>query len=271
MAATSEPFFFREPERQLFGCLHAPEGSRARPAGVVLCAPGGHEAIRTHRALRQLAERLARAGFATLRFDRTGCGDSEDDGRDAGLERWCEDLGDAMAACRARSGAARTAVVGLRLGASLALKAAVAGGVDTLVLWDPVRSGREYLEELRAAQRDLVASLPGAARATGPGAGRAPEGEELVGFAYPPALIDELSALDASTLAPAATRRVLLIETDAPGAPAAAGTKRWPTLSERMDSHVVIEPRIWREDADKALVPHKSLALIEGWLTDVYA
>lgn len=271
MAATSEPFFFREPDRQLFGCLHAPEGGAARPAGVVLCAPGGHEAVRAHRALRQLAERLARAGFATLRFDPLGSGDSADGEEPLSLERWCGDISDAMAACRARSGVARTALVGLRLGASQALQAAVAGGVDTLVMWDPVRSGLEYLEELRGSQRELVASLPGTGRPQGTGAGRAPDGEELVGFAYRPALVDELCSLNASTLSPAVTRRVLLLETRAEGEPAAAGAAGWPELAERLDARTVTDPRIWREDADQALVPHESLAAIEEWLIDVYS
>jgi len=271
VATTSEPFFFREPERQLFGCLHAPEGDVTRPAGVVLCAPGGHEAVRAHRALRQLAERLARAGFATLRFDPLGCGDSADGEQPLRLEDWCADISDAMAACRARSGATRTALVGLRLGASMALQAAVAGGVDTLVLWEPVRSGLAYLDELRRAQRELVASLPGAARPRGSGAGRAPDGEELMGCSYRPAQIDELSALDASTLSPAVTRRVLLIETRAMGEPAGPGVAAWPELAGRMDTRAVTDPRIWREDADQALVPNESLAAIEQWLVDAYS
>ena len=74
----SESFFFRESKSPLFAQYHAPDtgGGGVRSTSVLLCQPYGHEYIRAHRAFRTLGERLARAGFPTLRFDYRGCGES---------------------------------------------------------------------------------------------------------------------------------------------------------------------------------------------------
>ena len=55
-------------EHALFGFFHPAVGV-SRATGVVLCPPVGADLVRAHRALRHLAERLARAGFDVLRFD----------------------------------------------------------------------------------------------------------------------------------------------------------------------------------------------------------
>ena len=61
---------------------HAPEVRSGQ--GVVICPPLGHEYISAYRSLRELADRLAAAGVAVLRFDYHGTGDSagEDDDPD---------------------------------------------------------------------------------------------------------------------------------------------------------------------------------------------
>ena len=69
------PLFFGAASRSLFGWYHAPAEPR-RATGVVICNPIGDDDVRAHRPLRHLAERLARAGLAVLRFDFDGTGDS---------------------------------------------------------------------------------------------------------------------------------------------------------------------------------------------------
>ena len=61
----------------LIGHLHTPTGE-ARDLCTVICpVPFGYENICSHRALRVLADHLARAGIASLRFDFPGTGDSD--------------------------------------------------------------------------------------------------------------------------------------------------------------------------------------------------
>src|SRR5689334_4600346 len=65
------PQFFGTEERALAGTLHFPTSAQ-RDAGVVLCNPFGIELLASRRAYRHLADRLARAGIPTLRFDYDG-------------------------------------------------------------------------------------------------------------------------------------------------------------------------------------------------------
>src|SRR3569833_1927150 len=60
------------------GWLHPAQGALVRTAGVVIVNTVGRDGRSAYRPLRILAERLARAGFATLRYDQPGQGDSLD-------------------------------------------------------------------------------------------------------------------------------------------------------------------------------------------------
>jgi pimeloyl-ACP methyl ester carboxylesterase len=144
------PIHFGTGARALFGFYHPPAGGLARAAGVILCSPIGTDQTRSARTYRHLAERLSAAGFPCLRFDLFGTGDSGGDERGEDLWRgWIEDVGTAIAELRARAGVGKVALVGLRVGGTLAcLHAVESGGVDTLVLWNPCVSGAEYLAEV---------------------------------------------------------------------------------------------------------------------------
>ena len=142
-----EPFYFG-PDRRLFGIYHPPHPGRQRD-GIVLCQPIAHEYCRTHRAFRNLAQQLARAGCAVLRFDYSGSGDSLGDGADVRLADWVADVAAAIEELKRRSGVARVTLVGLRFGAAVAaLTAASRQDVSAVVLWDPVVSGAAYLAQL---------------------------------------------------------------------------------------------------------------------------
>ncbi len=146
-----KPFFFGDSARPLFGLHHPPSGGPPRRWGVVICNPFGQEYLRAHRSLRELANRLAADGFHVLRFDYYGCGDSAGDSDETTLEQWLLDISAAIAEVREESASPRFALVGLRLGATLAaLLAGQRGDVERLVLWDPVLDGAAYLRELQA-------------------------------------------------------------------------------------------------------------------------
>jgi pimeloyl-ACP methyl ester carboxylesterase len=136
--------------RQLLGALHHPQRLRPRSTAVLLCNPFGEEASRSHRSYRVLATQLERAGYAALRFDYSGTGDSLGDSGAATIDAWVNDVAIAADRLRSASGASRVAVVGLRLGATLAMLASARGELRPrhLVLWDPVIDGAAYLREL---------------------------------------------------------------------------------------------------------------------------
>jgi uncharacterized protein len=125
---------------------------------VLLCNPFGEEAARAHRIYRVLATQLERAGYACLRFDYSHTGDSAGDSQGATLAQWLRDLAVAAGELRRASGTQRVALVGLRLGATLAALATSRGELRPrhLLLWDPVVNGATYLRELAAQHRQYL-------------------------------------------------------------------------------------------------------------------
>jgi uncharacterized protein len=186
------PFFFGSRDRALFGTLHPPRTRSGRREGAVLCGPFGVEYMRSHRAFRQLTTLLTRGGYHVLRFDYGGTGDSAGEGEAQTLEQWTDDVSTAIEELRDTAGLDQVTVVGLRLGAALALQAAARGGsggvgVDRLVLWDPVADGERWLAEVLPAGVEATArelSAPGGSGVVG-----------VSGFPLPLALFQELRTL----------------------------------------------------------------------------
>lgn len=140
--------------QQLLGALHYPQRLRPRSTAVLLCNPFGEEASRAHRTYRVLATQLERAGYASLRFDYAGTGDSMGDSRASTVDAWLGDIAVAAERLRTASGATRLAVVGVRFGATLAMLASARDvRIRHLLLWDPVVDGATYLRELVAQHR----------------------------------------------------------------------------------------------------------------------
>jgi uncharacterized protein len=157
------PFFFGNSARQLFGAYESPT-EPPRSDGVVLCSPFGEEYLLAHSAYRLLARQLSHAGSHTLRFDYFGTGDSAGEFEDADQNQWLSDIGTAINELRDVGQVSRISLVGLRYGAALAAMAAKKhGGVDRLVLWDPVIDGPEYLAGigLNSASPDATVDVRG--------------------------------------------------------------------------------------------------------------
>lgn len=155
--STSTPaaIAFGPPQAQLWGMHHAPaDGTPARPLGVILCPPLGWEMIASQRSHRALADLLCARGFHALRFDYPGTGDSCGDEVDPGrLRAWLESIAHAIAELKRRSSVTEVALVGVRMGASLAALYAAQPELEpaaALILWAPFVTGRSFLRELRA-------------------------------------------------------------------------------------------------------------------------
>ena len=156
------PFFFGTSAEPLFGVFHPAKSSTAQPVAVLLCCPLGWEQMRSHRAFRQLALLLSRAGFCVMRFDYYGTGDSAGDGESVSLEHCVADVEVAVEELQAMSGMSSVALVGLRMGASIAALAAQRiPGLSKVVLWDPVTDGAEHLRELLSECPELDNLKPG--------------------------------------------------------------------------------------------------------------
>lgn len=185
------PFYFGPSAKALYGVLHPADTCHAQSTGVVLCPATRDEYNPSHRSMRQLASRLARAGLPVLRFDYYGSGDSFGGDEDGDLEQWKTDVVAAITELKDTTGVAGVYLIGLRLGATLAAMAAhQRSDITRLVLWDPVVHGRRYLEELRARHEDLVVTVLRQAQG-GPTAS-----DGLCGFHLSPALRAGLTALD---------------------------------------------------------------------------
>ena len=209
------PIRFGPPARQLFGVYQPPAGTD-RGECAVLCNPFGQEAIRCHRLYRTLGDRLARVGLHVLRFDYLGSGDSDGDDTAASIEGWTDDVLRANDEAARRSGCARSAWFGLRLGASLAALASARAGREPVraVLWDPVLDGRAYLAELAAAHVAAGNSGYGARWRLEPRLRTAIEAEargEALGFEIGPALRRQLDDLTPAAVAAARARRITIL------------------------------------------------------------
>ena len=116
---------------------------------VVLCAPLYHQNICSYRPVRNLAVRIAERGLPAFRFDWPGCGDSGD-APDPSLATWIGSVHDAIRALRESAGVEEITLVGVRIGATLAMLAALTEpDVSEIALLAPFATGRSYLRELR--------------------------------------------------------------------------------------------------------------------------
>jgi pimeloyl-ACP methyl ester carboxylesterase len=259
-----EVFYFGRSDRLLYGALDFAQTFGQREHGIVICYPFGQEYVRAHRACRQLALRLARAGFPVLRFDYGGSGDSAGEFEDADFAGWRDDIGRAIDALQERAGVDSICLVGLRLGASLALEVAEERpDVSALILWEPIVDGSNYLAELAEEHRDLMWRFfddPDrvAARITG----------QYLGFAVSDTLRGDLERLDLQPHLSVQAVEALIVERQA--SPEVA---RLHALLR--DAGIDVAYReipsfaTWREDVDKGLVPDPVLRGIVSWAEEV--
>jgi alpha-beta hydrolase superfamily lysophospholipase len=180
-ASRPEPGFIGAPGAELFAWFHPalPAGGTVRDCAVVLVAPPGAESVLGHRALRCLADRVAATGFAVVRYDHPFAGDSAgDSAADSADESqrvaaWEAGIHVAADHARAASGASRVVLLGVRLGALLAARAAAErDDVAALVGWAPVVNGTRYAREMRfqgrlAPESDAAEIPPGAVSVMG--------------------------------------------------------------------------------------------------------
>jgi pimeloyl-ACP methyl ester carboxylesterase len=252
--------FIGPAERRVFAWYHAPAASAARDAAVVLCGPIGSESTGFPRAIRHWAEGLAAAGFATVRFDYHGFGDSAGAPGDSDrLRAWLDSIGDAIAYARAASGASRVILAGVRLGGTLAMAAAAErGDVDALLLWVAFPTGRAYLREGRAFTQLMGAALDAEHHPLPAGA------EQIGGLMLTAETIEALDAFD-----PLAGKRLsiptLLIPRDASSTDAAL-TRSLTAAGAEIEREVVDGYAVVMTEPHQSQVPTAFIGMTVDWL-----
>jgi alpha-beta hydrolase superfamily lysophospholipase len=214
----AEAIYFDSGDHTLFGWVHRPCAESARSTGLLICQPFGYEAICAHRSVRSFAEAAAKLGLPTLRFDYLGSGDSDDIPPQADqLEAWSRDVIAAVAELQRRTGVDQVCLLGFRLGASIAMRAAnQCDAVSALILIAPVMSGERYLRELRTMRlASMLGAEPAEMANTLPGDGSM----EVAGFSLSAATVEALAELDLTQLAPPHVSEILVIDrSDLPAA-----------------------------------------------------
>ena len=233
--------------------LHTPTDMQVRGT-VLILPPFGFEYTHAHRTLLHLADRLALSGFATLRIDYLGAGDSSgDESSISAPDDWVQG---AVIALRALADAfpdSAPSIVGLRLGALLAAAASAHIDVTDIVGWAPVDTGRSAGREVRAlhlmsAQED---DQPGYV--------------EAGGFRISDDGVHRLADLDISDIEPRILGSCLVV-----GPPDRPRSRLWADrmLELGVAYHDLEQPdfnAMMREPQDSE-VPHETLGALVSWL-----
>ena len=263
------PRWFGSLATPLFGWVHEPSGAGGHGPGsngpgsngpgsngaVVLCRPLFGEDTVADASYRQLARLLAAAGLWVVRFDYAATGDSGTVDGGPSVAAWLDSVDRAIDVARSCT-SGPVALCGLRMGALLAATAAGRReDVDAVVLWDPCRSGRDFLRRQQALHAGRFAGI------------RADGVLEVPGHVLGRALARELAAL---TVPPALrARRALVVAR--PGEPAEARVAGPDGTGPAVPADVVraepgeqealldVDPLTCRE-------PAGAIAGIAGWL-----
>lgn len=199
----------------MVGVHMAPETGTPLRARFLLCRPIGQEAVRTAAVYRVLADRLAREGGETLRFDYNGTGDSPGDEGEQSLAGW---LDDTLAGHEQLSPGDGVPVhwFGMGLGANIALRAALRAKSPPaqLVLWEPVLNGKAYAQALQDGHRGELVRMFRMRWERLLADGKVSEPQlpgNLLGFEYGPQLSDDLLQMPDINLLPALRRGIRVI------------------------------------------------------------
>ena len=260
------PFYFGTPDKQLFGCYHAPQVGRSRDCGIVICYPLEPEYIRAHRACHQLAIRLTREGFPVLRFDFYGSGDSGGEAEEGHVGQWLNDINQATAELKERSGVTKICLVGLRFGASLAVMAGTErDDLVSLVLWEPIIKGKLYLDELAAQQQKMLWYI--SIHTENGSKNKRPT--ELLGLPITDTLISNFESLDLLTIQKKPANNILIVEGQME-----ADVLPLKEYLQRFESQVtyqhISDYVSWMENPDKGLVPNQILQAIISWISEAH-
>jgi len=198
-----EPFFL---EREVFAVWRGIPNAKS---AWVLAPPFAEEEKSARRVLTEIASLFERRGASSLIFSFRGQGDSGGDFAQMSLDDWRDDLASAIEETKRRAPSAAIGVLGVRLGASLALQvAARRDDVGELVLLEPLLSGRSFLSQQLMRQK-IRAGLTGSASEE---AGDNATFDDLDGWPLGARLKSDLQTLDLSRDTPRFTGKTRVFQ-----------------------------------------------------------
>jgi len=269
-----EQVLIETPRGRLVGMLHSPTDAPRGP-GVVFCHAFAEERKSSALVMARLARAVAAAGRPALRFDYYGCGDSEGEFVEATARTHLDDVGTAARFLQERTGRDEFILLGLRMGATLAARAAEElPGCKGLVLIEPLADGATYFDG--QMRRSLVRNM--LTRADGNGGARdgdlrrqmTAEDEviDMDGFALSAEACRELSALSIRPGGVTFGRPVLVCQvhfrdTPRPDMEAVCATYRQAGADVSFERLVL--PPFWNR-IEVTLAPELEEA-VRGWLT----
>lgn len=173
--------------------------SKGRPrAHIVFVPPFGEEMNRCRALVAEQARNFAESGYYCTIIDFYGTGDSQGELHDASLDIWQQNLRLTIETLKGED-SLPIILWGLRLGAFVALDFAAksALAIDSILLWQPVLSGKRYVTQIL---RQRVASLVGknlAPETTAQIRGKLVDGErvEISGYTVGGDLIQDIENL----------------------------------------------------------------------------
>ncbi|MFO8079989.1 MAG: alpha/beta fold hydrolase [Armatimonadota bacterium] len=150
--ATHRHLFFDSDGQRVLGVLQTPDRPM-RPGALVFLHGWAGYRIGPHQMFTKAARQAAELGFASLRFDFRGRGDSQGDAAATTLSTMIEDAQRAVEVVCDETGAERVALIGDCSGSEVAIGAATLDErIDSLVLWSaPIVAGDR--SEADAAKR----------------------------------------------------------------------------------------------------------------------
>lgn len=248
----TEGRWFGPEDRPLLGWLSTSSGA-VTASGVLILPPIGYPYWSSHSTLRALAQRLAGAGHTVLRLDYDGTGDSAGDQSDGDRVAAWRSSAAAGAAELRTLGVRQLILLGVRLGATLALVDGAALGADAVVAWSPVVSGRRYAKEIRL----LATPVPD------DGAGDTAGSVVAAGTVFSAQTLDELSKLAVIGSDAAPVGRTLVLDAGSDGGlldhlRGQGGVAEHQALAGGEQALEV--------PAEEATVPQAIVAAIESWI-----
>ena len=136
------------------------------------------------------------------------------------------------------------------------------GDIEGLVVWESVVCGQAYLEELATWHREMLWYSPTKGRTTGE------KCTEILGFPLTDSLVAELVMIDLLAIQQKPAQHILVIESSEEN-----HAERVREHLKKMGGHVdhqrLASSKVWREDVNQALVPHRTLQCIISWVSRV--